>query len=375
VADRPNSATDDGGEALTRVCEQCGKSIRLKAKYTGLAVRCPVCGAGVKPKAGEGVHSIEYLERDNRLASATGWTASVALHASLLLLFTGVTWLSGFSTGGGEAEVGIVTDDKGPAIKPGDAELLQIKTAMSPLNTLAIQESVQVEPVTDLGASSGTSQKEAIIGIELAGGASGAAMEGDWSSFAGSGGAQGAGKASFFGIEAQGGRFVYVVDRSGSMSGPKLQAAKEELIRSITALEHTMEFYIIFYDSRSFTMHAPGMVPATERNRQKHLGWVQEIGPGGGTDPTDAMKTALALEPDAVWLLSDGLFHEQVCGVIRSANPGARVQIHTIAFYDDAGEPVLRRIAEENRGTYRFVSPANLGWPAPGRSPMPWPRR
>ena len=60
--------------------------------------------------------------------------------------------------------------------------------------------------------------------------------------------------------------------------------------------------------------------------------------------------------------VSDGLFDESAADVIRTANPGRRVRIHTIAFYDNEGEAVLRRIAEENRGKYRFVAP-------PGRGP------
>jgi len=66
----------------------------------------------------------------------------------------------------------------------------------------------------------------------------------------------------------------------------------------------------------------------------------------------------LRFQPDAIWLLSDGLFPPAAADLIRNENPNAHTQIHTIAFYDNQGEPLLRRIAEENRGRYRFVPPA-----------------
>ncbi|HUU43206.1 MAG TPA: hypothetical protein VMX57_05470, partial [Planctomycetota bacterium] len=99
--------------------------------------------------------------------------------------------------------------------------------------------------------------------------------------------------------------------------------------------------------------------PASAGNKQKFLTWVEGIFPGGGTDPTGAMEQALAFKPDAIWLMSDGLFDDIAAEFIRDHNPGKRVRIHTIAFYDNAGEPVLRRIAEQNRGNYRFVKPRN----------------
>lgn len=177
---------------------------------------------------------------------------------------------------------------------------------------------------------------------------------GDWSSLETVGGGASAG-ASFFRLEARGREFVYVVDRSGSMSGDKLRAAKNELIRSVSSLKRAMRFFIIFYDTHP--MPSRGLVKATESNKRRCFAWVGEVRSGGGTDPTGAMRIALSLRPDAVWLLSDGIFSVRACDEIRVANPGARVQIHTVAFYDKAGERVLMRIAEENRGRYRFVPP------------------
>ena len=171
--------------------------------------------------------------------------------------------------------------------------------------------------------------------------------------------------ATFFGLEATGNSFVYVVDRSGSMAGRKLTAAKAELIRSISALRATTKFNVVFYNQNYFL--PPGIpsghlttFPATVANKARIIAWVQSIGPSGGTDPTQAMAYALNLKPDAVWLLSDGIFSPKVADFIQRVNAGRRTQVHTIAFGSKVGEPVLTRIARENRGRYRHV-PVGLG--------------
>jgi hypothetical protein len=294
---------------------------------------------------------------------------SLGLHALLLILFSGLSWSSGAISGGGEAEVGIVAEDTTPGIESRGLPAIQTPAVSSPdsVDSLAVEQIHELGPLPE-------PQREALIGVDLAVGSNLEAMDADWAGFVTGGGGLGSGKASFFNIEASGERFVFVVDHSGSMNGAKLARAKSELIRSVRALDEQAEFYIIFYNDQFARMPADGLVQATEANKNEYLGWVERIAPGGGTEPQEAMKLALSLRPDAIYLLSDGLFAEEACGVIRGANPGARIQIHTIAFYDNAGEPVLRRIAEENRGIYRFVSAASLGLPSPGVRGRPVPR-
>ena len=196
----------------------------------------------------------------------------------------------------------------------------------------------------------------------MEGGAAGS-VQGNWGSLSPDEGATGGNGARFFDIEARGGKFVYVVDRSGSMRGNRLQDTKAELIRSVQSLIQTMEFFIIFYDNSHEPMPASGLVKASGPNKSRYLGWVEAMGCQSGTDPRQAMLMALSLEPDAIWLLSDGQFDVQACDVIRAANPDARVPIHTIAFHSESGKDVLARIARENRGRYRFVPPPTFTMP------------
>ena len=64
-------------------------------------------------------------------------------------------------------------------------------------------------------------------------------------------GATGEINGQVFGLAAQGNRFAYVFDRSGSMGGPGknlLHAAKAELLRSLDLLGDLQQFQIIFYN-------------------------------------------------------------------------------------------------------------------------------
>ena len=97
------------------------------------------------------------------------------------------------------------------------------------------------------------------------------------------------------------------------------------------------------------------LMEATETNKRRLFDWVDGIRSGGGTDPSAAVKVALAATPDAIWLLTDSGFDRSTIDVIRQANPGRRARIHTVAFQGKEGEGLLKRIAEENGGQYRFV--------------------
>ncbi len=166
------------------------------------------------------------------------------------------------------------------------------------------------------------------------------------------------GLASFFGQPGHGSRFVFILDKSGSMQGGAFADARFELIRSLRSLRPHESFYVIFYDSDAEPMPAPGLVPATAKNIERYVDWVRTVSTGGGTDPTEALTTALTrLRPDTIWLLSDGSFNVGVTETITRHNPGRRVHINTLAFRNRVGETVLKIIADENKGDYRFVGP------------------
>ncbi len=116
-----------------------------------------------------------------------------------------------------------------------------------------------------------------------------------------------------FGLEAQGSKFVYVFDRSGSMGEHKnlpLRRAKKELLASLSDLTDRQQFYIIFYNHEP-KLFDPGaaknqLVFATDANKQRAKQFVSSISADGGTDHVAALSIALRLHPDVIFLLTDG---------------------------------------------------------------------
>ena len=336
--------------AITRRCGRCGKSISVDESEAGQPVQCLGCGEEVPPGIGETIQRAETAKQSDLSATAVAWIVSLILHLLLLIGVGGMTMGTGSGEGDG-LEVGIVGDD-GTEIETGDAKLEKIQSTKAELQPMQVQPT-QIQPIKGVEATA-QSGREAILALDMGAGMAAQAAGGDWSSFSAAAGGGGGG-ASFFGLQARGKNFAYVVDYSGSMEGSRLQAAKSELIRSISALKRNMKFFIVFYDDRFVVMPGGMMLKCTEANKRRLFGWVDRVRSGGGTDPSAAMEAALALKPDAVWLLSDGEFDESACNVIHQANQRVRAQIHTVGFQGREGERLLKRIAEQNNGRYRYV--------------------
>lgn len=172
--------------------------------------------------------------------------------------------------------------------------------------------------------------------------------------------------ATFFGVPARGENFVFIVDISGSMTQDnRFERAINELRRSLLTLKEYQRYYVIFFSSYTFPMNSEELLPATDKNRTETFRWVAQIRPGGTTFPRQAVELALDLEPDAIFLLSDGNFDPwEAEALLRkpprdpqlsSAEVPQYIPIHTIAFVSREGEVVMQAISKLTGGTYQFV--------------------
>jgi von Willebrand factor type A domain len=158
-----------------------------------------------------------------------------------------------------------------------------------------------------------------------------------------------------FDPQQSGTNVVFVLDRSLSMMGEKSLAARRELVKTLHHLGTNTSFYILLFPYMA--MPARGPLPATRENVDSMGGWLFSVGHRMGSDPVKSMTKALQFNPTTVWLLSDGKFSTSAANAIRSANEPVNAKIQTIGFYSREGETVLRQIASENHGIYRFVPP------------------
>ncbi len=160
-------------------------------------------------------------------------------------------------------------------------------------------------------------------------------------------------RASFFGIRARGQFFIYVVDQSGSMlDDGRLIRAKIELRRSVFALQPPQSFEVIFYNEQATPMPGgPFPRSADQRNKDLLTAWLRLIVPDGGTEPKSAVIQALALAPDAVFLLSDGDYPEGTVEAIAAAN-SRKTPIHCVDLTGGLAGDHLQRIARDSGGQY-----------------------
>ena len=186
--------------------------------------------------------------------------------------------------------------------------------------------------------------------------------------------------AEFFGSKAVGNTFVYVVDSSPSMRRDKaFEAAKDQIIRSLSSMKPKQRFHISFFGGELESMTFRGQdaetrpIPANPENLSKTMEWIGQVRiQKDGRPPIDALQAAIAMQPDGIFLLFDGDtkvddWTAKVREMNRSkdflSDGGPKVPIHVIHFFRDEFEKSMRTLASENEGTYRFI-------PRPQKSPF-----
>lgn len=172
-------------------------------------------------------------------------------------------------------------------------------------------------------------------------------------------GGSGTGGASFFGVEARGNRFAFIVDISGSMAGARIGKLQTELVKSLDGLLETSTFIIIPYESASEPL---GKKVAWREANSSGKAWARseivQLTARGGTVPLPAFEmilTELRPRPDAIYFMTDGEFEEEVVRAVATLNDKARIPIHCICYGSEDGSKNLRLIAKQSRGTYTFV--------------------
>lgn len=172
--------------------------------------------------------------------------------------------------------------------------------------------------------------------------------------------------ARFFGVEARGSRFAYLIDVSGSMEGDRLLAMKAELLQSVQQLYDSSQFTIVLFSSEALPLTGARWITATDRTKRDIEREIYAIRAFGGTDPLPGFDILFAMRPrpDAIYLMTDGQFaqgeEDKALARIATLNDrrGRRVPIHCISFVERTGEEILRRIAEQSGGTYTHVENA-----------------
>ncbi|MFW5858019.1 MAG: hypothetical protein ACOCX4_09085, partial [Planctomycetota bacterium] len=194
------------GETFQRTCPECGKRLRLPETSRGEIVQCPQCTAEVEATPDE-----FGRERDELIATGSGWAVSVGVHVVLFVIAASITWLVGIPEEEAEADRIIVEQPVREAIDTLQTQLDKLDGPPSEIREVNSNPS-RSTPVRTITTQLNT-PAETLVGIEIASGVD--APPGDWMSLGtGTGRGGGSGGAGFFGLEARGRNFIYVVDLS-----------------------------------------------------------------------------------------------------------------------------------------------------------------
>ena len=186
-------------------------------------------------------------------------------------------------------------------------------------------------------------------------------------------GIKGEATVQVFGVQGTGSRFVFVFDRSLSMSGYQgrpLAAAKRELIKSLEGLGSIHQFQIVFYNEEPKVFGGqPGQSPelrfASDENKERAESFITSITADGGTQHMDALVKALGMGPDVIFFLTDAddpkLTNDDL-DRLRQRNRSGSV-INCIEYGAGASQDdtnFLQRLSEQHRGQHMYVDVTKL---------------
>jgi Ca-activated chloride channel homolog len=157
-----------------------------------------------------------------------------------------------------------------------------------------------------------------------------------------------------------------VLDRSGSMSGEKIERAREAAVRAIQSLRPEDRFSVVAYDNEVEVVMPSAL--ATSEARAEAERRVRQIEPGDSTDLCAGWlrgceQVALHLDDRSLGrclLLTDGLANQGVTDhdkIVRHAGAlrERRVATTTFGIGTDFDERLLRRMAEAGGGSFYFI--------------------
>ncbi len=153
--------------------------------------------------------------------------------------------------------------------------------------------------------------------------------------------------------------FVFVLDRSGSMSGEPIKQARNALRACLRALGAKDTFYIEAFDN-SFEWFDKKAQPVTQEAVQRADEWLQRVEGRGGTEIVPAIESALALPADSerqryVVFLTDGAVSAEDEALARIKKQRGSARIFTFGIGPSVNRALLAKMAEHGRGMVEFL--------------------
>jgi Ca-activated chloride channel family protein len=160
--------------------------------------------------------------------------------------------------------------------------------------------------------------------------------------------------------------FVVVLDRSGSMQGPKLEYARQSLLALVAGLTERDRFALFSY-SDAVQKHCD-LLAVTDLNRRLMQSAVNGIYSSGATNLGEGLAAGIDMiaaagrpgHPGRVVLISDGLANRGVTdpaalGRMAAVAAGKEFAVSTVGVGADFNEFLMTRIADQGAGAYYYL--------------------
>ncbi len=163
---------------------------------------------------------------------------------------------------------------------------------------------------------------------------------------------------------------VFVIDRSGSMAGEKIQQARDALHFILGQLNADDRFSIVGFDNR-LSVLAPTLQPV-ETNTLTDARWFLDgLNADGNTDLEAALQTGLEIldrseardATQIIVFLTDGLptagvtDEALIARLVTATNTQVQARLHVFGVGYDVNTHLLDRLAADNGGTVTYVQP------------------
>ena len=159
---------------------------------------------------------------------------------------------------------------------------------------------------------------------------------------------------------------VIVLDRSGSMKGPKIEDARRAVLELLSSLSPYDRFALVTYsDGVQITA---GLSSVTDANRVRIASAVNTIRPGGGTNLGAGLQAGIDIllslshptNAAKVILISDGLANKGLTDIGALAGIAAvavekEFAVSTVGVGVDFNEQLMTAIADQGTGSYYYL--------------------